>query len=336
MRQLLGENKEVRALVLPNESCLSFLKNGKTENFTQVTGNVLYPSSLMPLFETEVPAEFIVIHCAGIVTINKRFDRKVYNVNVKGTQNIVDLCMHQKVKRLVYVSSVHAIPLLPKDTVMKEIPSFDENKVEGFYAKTKAIASQIVLDATKKGLDAVIVHPSGIIGPNGLLTGNMTQLISVYLKGRFKYAVKGGYDFVDVRDVAKGVISAAVMGKKGECYVLSNRYVSIKELFELLAQISGQKRIKTYFPIWFAKMFAPFSELHCRIFKKTPLFTSYSMDTLRDNSLFTHEKADRELLYTTTPLIDTLTDTIKWINNNDIRPTSKTKKTRRKLVKTAK
>ena len=334
--QLLADNKEVRALVMPNESCLPYLEDGLTANFKQISGNVLYPSSLLPLFETdtETETEFIVIHCAGIVSINKKFDKKVFNVNVIGTKNIVDICIQNKVKRLIYVSSVHAIPLLPKNQVMKEITFFDDKKVEGCYAKTKAIASQIVLDAAKNGLDAVIVHPSGIIGPNGLLTGNMTQLINVYLRGRFNAAVRGGYDFVDVRDVAKGIISAAINGKKGECYILSNRYVSIKELFDLLAIISGQKRIKTFLPIWFAKMFAPFSELHCKIFKKTPLFTSYSMDALSKNSLFTHEKADNELFYTTTPLTTTLIDTVNWFKNNfNINQAGLTKKPRRKLVK---
>jgi dihydroflavonol-4-reductase len=333
VRQLLASGRQVRALVLPNESCMPYLESSFADNFKQIVGNVLYPSSLLPLFEGDIETEFVVIHCAGIVSISKKFDKKIYNVNVVGTKNIVDICVQNKVKRLVYVSSVHALPLMPDNQVMKEIDFFDENKVEGCYAKTKAIASQTVLNAVKNGLDAVIVHPSGIIGPDGLTTGNMTQLVSLYLRGRFSTAVRGGYDFVDVRDVAKGIVSAADNGKIGQCYILSNRYVSVKELFDLLSQISGQKRIKTYLPIWFAKSFAPLSEVYCKIFKKTPLFTSYSMDTLSKNSLFTHEKADRELFYTTRPLKDTLADTVNWFRKNSNIPPKRISKTRRKPIK---
>ena len=310
VRELLSKGHKVRALVLPHESCLPHVDQN-IHLLREYTGNVCDPASLEPLFHHETDEEVIVIHCAGIVSISSVKSQRVYDVNVGGVKNIIAACQTFGVKRLVYVSSVHAIPMSKHGIVMAEVPRFDPTAVIGWYAKTKAIATQLVLDAAQSGLDAVVVHPSGIIGPYGLPTGNMSQLVNSFLDGKFSVAIRGAYDFVDVRDVAEGILAAAEKGSSGECYILSNRLFTIREILDTLAEISGLKKVKIYLPMWLAKSFAPFAELHYLVWGKTPLFTIYSLYTLSHNSLFSHAKASRELGYSARPLKETLADTAR-------------------------
>lgn len=136
------------------------------------------------LFEDTDGAQTTVIHCAGIVSIQKKVSPALYRVNVTGTRNLIEKCIQYRVRRLVYVSSVHAIP--EADGVeIREAAYFSPDAVDGAYAKTKAEATKAVLDAARGGLDAVVVHPSGIVGPFDRSRNNhINQMIDLYLKER--------------------------------------------------------------------------------------------------------------------------------------------------------
>ncbi len=310
--QLSAMGKTCRALVLPNEST-DKLNNCNCEIYR---GDVLNPDSLKQLFTFDSDTQAVVIHCAGIVTVSSKSNPKVYDVNVNGTKNIADLCVKNKVYKMVHVSSVHAIPTLEKGKVITEVDHFDPEKVVGYYAKTKAIASQYILDRSKNDLNACIVHPSGILGPYDYGTGHLTHMVIDYTNHSLKACVHGGYDFVDVRDVASGIIVAVEKGGRGQCYILSNHYYEVSDILGMLSRITNQKRIKTILPMWFAKMTAPLAEMYYKIKKNPPLFTSYSLYTLTSNSLFSHEKASKELGYTTRPMLQTLADTVEWLSKN--------------------
>ena len=303
---LLKEKKKVRAFVLEND----VLHLDKIVEI--IRGNITDKKSIYPLFKDLENKEVIVIHCAGIVTIASKFDQKVYDVNVVGTKNIADVALEYKVKKFIHVSSVHAI-LEEKNKTIKEVDKFYPNKVEGLYAKTKAEASNYILDMSKKGLNAIVVHPSGIIGPGNYGKGHLSQLIIDYLNNRLTAIVKGGYDFVDVRDVADGILKAIEKGRVGECYILSNRYFEIKEIINLLHEVTNHKPIKTILPNWFAKLTAPIAELYYKILKQPPLYTSYSIYTLSTNSHFSHEKATKEIDYNPRDMKETLKDTVDWL-----------------------
>ena len=161
----------------------------------------------------------------------------------------------------------------------------------------------------------MVVHPSGIIGPYDYGKGHMTQMIMSYLGGSLTACVKGGYDFVDVRDVAQGILAAAEKGRSGECYILSNAYINVKDLLRQLAGITGGKRIRTVLPQWFIKPLAPVAELYYKLRKESPLFTQYSLYTLLSNSNFSHEKATRELGYLPRDMGETLRDTVDFLAN---------------------
>lgn len=168
------------------------------------------------------------------------------------------LCQEYGVKRLVYVSSVHAIPE-KRWSVQREVHHFSARRSRWRICEDKAEATQLVLDAVSEGLDAVVVHHSGIIGPYDRSGNHLVQMITDYIRGKLPACVRGGYDLVDVRDVAAGCIAAAEKGRTGECYILSNRHYEIREVLGMVREYGGGRRVPT-FPIWMAKAAAPLLE----------------------------------------------------------------------------
>ena len=306
IRQLEGGQNEVRGLLFRDE------KKTDGENTHYYRGDVRDAESLRPLFEGCGDKETIVIHTAGLIDISNHVSPELYDVNVNGTKNILTLCREYQVKRLVYVSSVHAIPEKDKTSVLTEVTHFSPKEVVGGYAKTKAEATQLVLDAAKGGLDAVVVHPSGILGPYDASGNHLVQMVRDYLYGKLPACVSGGYDFVDVRDVAKGCLLAAEKGKSGQCYILSNRHYELRDVLSMIRSLNGGRRIPVL-PVWMAKSAVPFFQLHAKRKHERPLFTRYSLYTLKSNDRFSHDKATAELGYRPRDLRQTLRDTIFWI-----------------------
>lgn len=303
------DNAEVRAFVLNGES-ISSLNNLKCSIYY---GDVTKADTLNSVFDGCDGIEIFVIHCAAVVYIKSKYNSRVYDVNVNGTKNIVDKVLEYNAK-LIYVSSVHAIPEKSDGNLISEVSIFNPDDVVGLYAKTKAEAARYVMDSVKdKGLNACIVHPSGILGPYDFSNSHLTALVREIVRGKLPMCVKGGYDFVDVRDVAKGIIMACDKGKKGECYIMSGEFVSIKKLADLVCDVVGRKRIKVVLPIMIAKIVAPFYEMYYNVKKKTPLFTKYSLYTLSSNSNFSNEKAKRDLGFVTRDITDTVRDMVMWI-----------------------
>lgn len=312
---LLSKGKTVRVLDIGQDKH-GLLKDRDVHFFR---GDICLTSSLEDFFTVEDDDNLIVIHAAGVVSISSKYSQVMHDVNVTGTQNIVDMALKHKIRKLVYVSSVHAIPELPKNETIIETLNFDPDLVKGEYSKSKAIATKIVLDSVKKGLDAVVVHPSGIIGPGDYAGGHTTQLVKDCANGNLTACVNGGYDFVDVRDVAEGVVLAAEKGISGNTYILSGEYYPVREITDAICSVIGRKQIKTILPLWFAKMTAPFAELYYRIRKQKPLFTSYSLYTLQSNSKFNSKKAQEELGYKKKfSLKQSIEDTYLWCKANNL------------------
>lgn len=311
IKYLREEDCEIRGLVLPREYAVS------DERVTYYDGDVTDVASLQEIFSDIEDKETIVIHAAGIISIAEKVTPELYNVNVGGTENIISKCIESNVKRLVYVSSVHAIPEKNDNATIEEISVFSKDLVVGAYASTKAEATRRVLEAAENKLDTVVVHPSGIIGPYDGGNNHMVQLIDMYVSGKLPAGVVGGYDFVDVRDVAKGCIAAAEKGKRGDCYILSNRYFTVKELLECMRIISGGKK-KVCLPLSLAGAFVPMFEWIAKKTDTRPLYTKYALYTLSSNGHFSHDKATAELGYKPRDMILTLKDTIQWLKGKKV------------------
>lgn len=157
-RQLLEKGAQVTGLVLPGEKTDSL-----PEGVRVVTGDVRDPASLRAFLQEAQGA--LLIHTAGIVSIASREDPRVREVNVQGTRNVLEAARQAGVRRMVHVSSVHAIPEKPSGETVTEVKRFDPADVHGLYAKTKSEATAAVLAAADDGFDAVVVHPWGSSAP---------------------------------------------------------------------------------------------------------------------------------------------------------------------------
>ena len=164
-----------------------------------------------------------------------------------------------------------------------------------------------------EGLNASVVFPSGIIGPGDLGKGSITNMLLSFLAGKLPLAVKGGYDFVDVRDVAEGIVSCVEKGVRGKCYILSGHYATIRDILETVAGSTGIKKAVSYIPIALAKIVAPFYELDSIRRKKKLFFTPYAVHVLQSNARFSKKASENDLGYTPRSLKETLLDTVKWL-----------------------
>ena len=303
-KQLLRQQKKVVGLRLPGD------KSYLLPKVEYEMGDVTKPYTLQKFFGRADGKRGILVHCAGLVTVASE-DERIWNVNVDGTRNIVDLCEQYHISKLIYVSSVHAIE--EKRNVISETKRFSASKVKGIYGKSKAEATAYVQKASERGIYTVVVHPSGMIGPEDYSGGYMTETIKAYLKGYFPCAVGGGYDFVDVRDVADGIIRCIEKGRRGETYILSNEYITVKKMFDILGGISGRKKTHRVIPLKAVGWAAPLCEKLERAFRLPMLVTPYSIYTLGSNGNFSYEKAARELGYAPRPIEETLTDVVRWL-----------------------
>lgn len=306
VRLLERTGAQVRGLRLPSEQARD------RAHVTYYPGDVRDRDSLRPLFRGLAGREVVVFHTAAIVDISGEVTPQMHDVNVNGTKNILALCREYGVKRLVYVSSVHAIPEKDGYAVLREVDRFSPQQVTGGYAKTKAEATQAVLDAAAQGLDAVVVHPSGILGPFDGAENHLVQLVKEYAGGKLPACVKGGYDFVDVRDVAAGCLAAAKKGRSGQCYILSNRHYEVQEVLAMAKTLCHGRRLPVL-PMWMAQAAEPLLGWVARVKKQRPLYTKYSLYTLRSNDRFDHGKATAELGYRPRDLRQTVRDTLRWL-----------------------
>ena len=323
----------IRGLILPTES------GQDDRQITYYQGDVTKPETLGGIFSDLECNEVYVIHAAGLISIGSELTPRLHQVNVEGTKNIIDQCLRYHVRRLVYVSSVHAIPETGDVATITEAARFSKDSVTGAYAATKAEATQAVLDAAAQGLDAVVVHPSGILGPYDRGNNHMVQLIKMCISGKLPAGVTGGYDFVDVRDVAKGCLQAAERGKSGNCYILSNRYftvrellkqamtqlllekpvreITVRELLDYVHRVAGGAR-KLCLPMGLARAFAPMFTWLARVSHTRPLYTRYALDTIASDSHFSHDKATAELGYHPRDMQLTVRDTISWLRGQPV------------------
>ena len=310
VRQLLSMREKVRILVSPFED-LKPLDGLDVEIFR---GDVLKIQDLEKAFQG---AE-IVFHLAGVISITPKKRNLMYKVNVEGARNVARVCRKLGIKRLVHMSSVHALREVKPGSIINENVPFDPENVRGHYARSKALGSLAVLEEVKKGLDAVIICPTGVIGPYDYRLSEMGRVILKCARNKLKMCIKGRFDFVDVRDVARGAVLAAEKGRKGEVYILSGSSVWIQDLLITVQKIVGTPPKVLIMPIFLAKVAAAFAVLLSHFPGYEPLLTPYSIHTLTLNYMFSYAKAFKELGYIPRyTLKHSIKDTIDWFMHND-------------------
>ena len=308
VRHLLARRERVRALVLPGED-LTPLAGLPIE---LAIGDVLDPTSLQAAFQGVRCA----YHLAGMISILPGPDQRLMEVNLTGTRNVLIAAQQAGVRRLVYTSSIHALQRIPHGTTIDEDIPFDPEGALSAYDHSKAAASLEVLQAAGQGLPAIIACPTGVIGPYDYRRSEIGRLIQSCLQRKPQLFVDGAYDFVDVRDVARGLILACERGRPGQTYILSGEQITVRGLLDSIRSLTGQRLPRLRIPFWLARLAAAASPLFYRLTHFPPRFTPYSLVTLQSNSRISHRKAEHELGYSPRPLHYTITDTVLWFLEN--------------------
>ena len=303
--RLLNERGErVRAMIMPGEDPTPLTGL----DVEVIEADVLdYPSLLKAFDQVEV-----VYHLAGIISILPGKDHMLHAVNVSGTRNVIQAARSSGVRRLVYTSSIHALKRVPDGVLIDETVPFDIEHAISSYDSSKACASLDVLHAVQAGMDAVIVCPTGVIGPYDFRRSEMGQLILDCVEQKPMLYVDGAYDFVDVRDVAQGLILAGDKGRCGESYILSGERIAVLDIIKIVQEILGTPLFSLKIPFSLARFSANLTPFYYRLTHAKPRFTSYSLATIKSNSYISHTKAHLELGYLPRPLRESLTDTVKW------------------------
>jgi dihydroflavonol-4-reductase len=314
VRELIVHGQAVRALLLPNDDTRPLA--GLDAEITH--GDVTDMRSL----ESAFAGAEVVFHLAGIVTIMPGMKKLLERVNVDGVRNVAIACRTCNVRRLVYTSSVHAIAEPPQGTAVDESQPFDPDRVLGDYARSKARAALLLLDEVRKGgLDAVICCPTGVIGPCDYGISNIGQLIIDFASGYLKSYVRGAYDFVDVRDVARGLILAGEKGQSGRHYIFSGSQVQVPELMKELEGNIGYPAPTYEIPSAIARAAGVLASVYYRLVRRRPVFTAYSIDVLGSNSQVSSARAREELGFTTRPWQESIRDHVEWFRDEGMLPT---------------
>ena len=308
VRLLLERGEKVRAMIMPGEDPTP-LRDLQVEI---VEADVLDYQSLLKAF---TQAE-VVYHLAGIISILPGKEQMVELVNVVGTRNVIQAALTAGVKRLVYTSSIHALQRVPHGVLIDESVPFDIEHAISSYDSSKASASLEILEAVHQGMDAVIVCPTGVIGPYDFRRSEMGQLILDCVEQKPMLYVDGAYDFVDVRDVALGLILAGEKGRCGESYILSGERIAVLDIIKIVQEVLGKRLFSLKIPMDLARFTAKIMPLYYRLAHVKPRFTSYSLATITSNSFISHAKAHLELGYLPRPLRESLRDTVKWFLKN--------------------
>lgn len=264
--------------------------------------------ALDDIFRAEAREYTVVIHAAERISLSDEPDDAMQTVNCGGTQIILQLCARRPIRRLVYVGSALAVAPGRRLPFVREPEEFDPSAVSGQYGKSKAAACAAVMRAAAEGMDCVVALPGMLVGPgdpSAAEPGN--RLVRALAAGQMRFCVRGGVDMVDIRDAAQGVVLAADKGIAGHSYILSGRYVRLRELYDQVHALCGTPRRITL-PLALARsLVAPMRAWD----GERPLFTAQALDILAAGARLSHSRAGRELGYRTNSVAAAVADAVR-------------------------
>jgi len=305
-KALLALGHEVRALTHTHAQAL------KDIPVTLVKGDVLDRASLMPL----LAGADVVYHLAARISITGDPDGMVHRINTEGPKNMVDTALACNVKRFIHFSSIHAFNQQPQSEPLDETRPLVTH--EGFaYDRSKATGERTVMEAVARGLNALVLSPTAIIGPADPEPSLIGMAVLDLYHKKIPSLVPGGYDWVDVRDVVKAAIAALDHGRIGQKYLISGHWHSLQEFSTLITKHAGVRTAQTVLPIWLARIGLPFITMYSYLTGTKPLYTSESLTIISEgNRQISHAKARAELGHDPRPLTNTIHDLLVWFKEN--------------------
>lgn len=280
-----------------------------------IQGNVLNKMDLERLIE----GCDIVINCAAIISIHGDPTGIVFRTNTEGPKNVLQVSLAAGVKRIIHLSSVHAVTELPHSDPYDETRPY-KTEEDFSYDYSKAVGEKVFLQEKENpDLDIVIIRPSCVVGPFDYKPSKMGSALIDFYRQKIPFLPAGGYDLVDVRDVAQSIVSAITKGRNGEVYLVSGKYYSLKDLSKKIKSVTHKRVPQIVLPYWLLKLLVPFVSLYFRLTKTSPSFTRESIDALKNgHPRMDSSKAQRELGHKIRSLEETLKDFYTWQSENDV------------------
>ena len=298
VRALLDRGDEVRVLLRADDRAVRGL------GVARVQGDLLDPRALAEL----VSGVELVFHSAALISISAGKDEEVEQVNVIGTRQVAAACLTAGVRRVVHFSSIHALESSAPGVAMDEANPFVREPGAPAYDRSKAAGEREMRAGAARGLEVVILHPTAIVGPFDYKPSYTGKLIVALARRRLPALVAGGFDWVDVRDVARAALAAGDRGRPGERYLVPGHWLSITDFAREVERATGVPRPRIVAPLWAARIGVPFVTLFSRLFGREPLYTSESLRAVRLSRRVLGEKSRGELGHRARPFAETIRD----------------------------
>jgi dihydroflavonol-4-reductase len=302
VRALLEQGRRVRALVHRDRRALEGL------DVEIVEGDIRDLACL----RRALGGVKVVYHAAAYISLSMDEWPLLEAINVCGTRNVVEACLKCKVRRLIHFGSVHALVQKPLNVPLDESRLLVTSRRCPPYDRSKALGEMEVRKGIEQGLDAVIVYPTGMIGPYDFRPSYLGQVLLALCEKRLPALVAGGFDWVDVRDVVAGALEAEKHAHIGGRYLLPGHWASMRDLAAMVQEITWTRPPRLAFPQWMARLGVPFGTRFTKLDGEHPLYTPVSLRALRSNRVVSRARAARDLGYHPRPLQETLVDTLQW------------------------
>jgi dihydroflavonol-4-reductase len=313
VRHLVAAGHRVRALARPH-SDRRLLAGLPVEI---VDGDLTDAVSLRPILK----GCGCLFHVAALYSLWARDRRLCYDINLEGTQRILQAAADAAVTRVVYTSTVGALGIPPGGGAGTEDTPVSLTDMVGDYKRSKFLAEEVARGFARQGLPVVIVNPSTPVGAGDIKPTPTGQMIVDFLRGRMWAYLPTGLNLVDVDDVAAGHLLAAERGRVGERYILGGTNLTLREIFELLGRITGIRPPRLQVSAGLILPLARVSEwVADRITGRPPLVAVDAVRMARKMMFFDSSKAIREFGLPQSPVGEALAKAVRWFRENGYAP----------------
>ncbi len=275
-----------------------------------IQGDMKEPKALSKLLEDSEA----VIHCAGIISVGEGNRDEVFEINVRGTERLINQCLAKKI-RMIYISSATATETEKDKAILDEASPLVETQ-DFYYGWTKARAEDLINQAVvKENLQAVIFRPTALVGPPDRTPSRFGKTILDLHAGKLPMISSGGYDLLDIRDFAQTVINSIEMGIKDGVYVTGGKFYTLKEL----ASLCNPDKIPPVISLDLLMSLLPVIKVYEKLFSLRWPINRESLLTLKkaprkvDSS-----RARQELRHQSRPLSESISDLIAWSLKSDM------------------
>jgi dihydroflavonol-4-reductase len=308
-RQLLSSGENVRVLVRPTSN-LKLLEELRVE---RVEGDLRDGASI----ERAMQGVRRVFHVAADYRLWTAHPEELYESNVEGTRRLLAAAQRAGVERVVYTSTVATIAVPRHDSALpNESIESSVDEMIGHYKKSKFLAEQVAVDAAKAGAPVVIVNPTAPVGPGDWKPTPTGKIILDFLRGKMPAYVDTGLNVAGVEDVAAGHLLAAEKGRIGERYILGGRNMTLKDILDALAAITGKRAPRVKLPHMVALMAGYVDEMYSRVAGREPTIPVEGVKMSRHKMFVESDKAARELGYKPGKIEAALERAVRWYEDN--------------------